>query len=1006
MSDHRFGTSLLAFTILRPPDKQRSKGVKHFLLNTPQVVADEIEKWQRGEREQLDPREASDLLWTTATAIRLDGSTEGWKSLPGMRVLLPAFNRFVATEQINATLDQTKLIKSAFELDPATADWTTLKSRLNNIIDGTGVTNVLNDLLLIFKYAAVGTNRPIATVADLYKFARIALAEIKDDDSTDVTQQLRAPIGVPRVFGAPLGPSGPRAPRRAAQDNGDLKNKYLPFELGSKEGQELVARLRQDMDEISNRSVRSKLTAALTEAGVTEAHVHDKIAANLVQHTAKRPRHSIGRVIRERHFTDDAARPRYASRLIGGYPVTIDQAALHSVVEAQERNFTAALLDWLPDDLRDELEALDLSQFEIVPPTLPDHPDPTRAPTPSYLEPVGRTDLLLVRQATIGYRRAEIAHVENVMIGESRQRKHQKRVLTQDEFLQSTEVEREETADLQSTDRTELNREISDVTTEDARVEGSFQVSSRGATKVVAKTEGAFERSSASSVEVASKYAKETVERAVRRLFERNVTETRRLLETEVTEDNIHGFTRADSETSHVSGVYQYLERISHCRVYSYGERDVYDILVPEPSALIWKLAEPQPVDGPRLNLTAAHHELFASLTLENIGDKIEDVIRAFKVVDIPVKPKDEQITFDFSGTGSGANAKLARSASLKIPDGYVAVRAVFNASAEHDGGNTPNGGVVIGNLSSVFNLDLAAGEGPNSYIKRLEFNNSAEFGQVSSSIVVGVNLENFQSTAGGIQISLAVTPEMRRDWAMAAYQSVAQRYEQLRLEDEQAVVRQDALQPDLEYDIPAGARRRLERLVRHELQRSAVAIMRNSPVSFDLVSSFSAAQTDFPTTDLNGLRDHEATIRFLHQAFEWEHMAWVLYPYYWGRRSQWANVIVQDHPDPDFAEFLSAGAARLQISVRPGFEDLVKHFMETGEVYFSNGLPKMGDPGYLPFIDEQMNSAGAPGEELPWPLDNPVEWDVVAPTPLVILRAVDKEQLPKWKRSDGGEDN
>jgi hypothetical protein len=81
---------------------------------------------------------------------------------------------------------------------------------------------------------------------------------------------------------------------------------------------------------------------------------------------------------------------------------------------------------------------------------------------------------------------------------------------------------------------------------------------------------------------------------------------------------------------------------------------------------------------------------------------------------------------------------------------------------------------------------------------------------------------------------------------------------------------------------------------------------------------------------------------------------------------------------------FLNAGAARLQIFVRPGFEDLVKHFMETGEVYEGNGIPKIGDPGYAPFIDEQISALGGPGDEVPWPsLENLRQWDIVSPTQL-----------------------
>src|SRR5690606_25494128 len=98
-------------------------------------------------------------------------------------------------------------------------------------------------------------------------------------------------------------------------------------------------------------------------------------------------------------------------------------------------------------------------------------------------------------------------------------------------------------------------------------------------------------------------------ERAVKRTLERITRETRSLFEREVTETNTHGFHRDSSETDHVAGVYQYLERVSHARIFWYGERELYDIIVPEPAALIWQLAITRP--EVQIPVEAPDHELF-----------------------------------------------------------------------------------------------------------------------------------------------------------------------------------------------------------------------------------------------------------------------------------------------------------------------------------------------------------------------------------------------------------
>jgi hypothetical protein len=625
------------------------------------------------------------------------------------------------------------------------------------------------------------------------------------------------------------------------------------------------------------------------------------------------------------------------------------------------------------------------------------------AHSPSYIEPIGRSDLLLVRQTTTGYRRAEIAYIENILVGEKRTREHTNRVLSRQEFFESVTTEREETRDLQVTDKAELSKEVSKVVSEDLRAEGSVQVTSRGPTKVVASASVSFERSTEEAANTAESYSRETIERAVKRTLERVTRESRALFEQETTEVNTHGFERDSTATDHISGVYQYLERISRARMFWYGERELYDLLIPEPAALIWHLAISRqelhiPIEEPDA-------ELFASLTVENIAAKREEVIRAFRVTDMPPALVETQdVPTSFSGTGGGDSAKLATSKELQIPEGYVVTGATFVATAEvEDEDDTPNGGVTVGGQVQLWQMSLSGNQGS----AELEFTFAPPLSGPSES--VAINADNFTSIAGSVTLHLTLTDTARLAWALAAYGRVAERYEQLRREYAQAVIQATANRPAEAVSLPEGARLALQQIVRGELQRAAIDVMRNAPVDFNLIENYPYPQTDgtlgtHPSINLAALHAAEPEVRFLQQAFEWEHLAWIVYPYFWGRRSEWSRTVVVSHPDPDFAAFLNAGAARVQIPVRPGFEDLVKHFMETGEVYEGEGLPKMGDPGYVSFIDEQLTTLGAPGEEVAWPPEAPREWDIVAPSSLLLARSLQQPQLPAWDPQTGNE--
>jgi hypothetical protein len=133
--------------------------------------------------------------------------------------------------------------------------------------------------------------------------------------------------------------------------------------------------------------------------------------------------------------------------------------------------------------------------------------------------------------------------------------------------------------------------------------------------------------------------------------------------------------------------------------------------------------------------------------------------------------------------------------------------------------------------------------------------------------------------------------------------------------------------------------------------------------------------------------------VRFFEQAFEWEHLVYFFYPYFWGWKPAWHNRMLLDDIDPEFADFLRAGAARVVFPVRPGFEAAVIHYLETGEIWNGGPPPDISDSTYVPIVKEIQEAQGAPGDEVP----TGEPWLVRLPTTLVKLRADDA--LPAWQK-------
>lgn len=131
--------------------------------------------------------------------------------------------------------------------------------------------------------------------------------------------------------------------------------------------------------------------------------------------------------------------------------------------------------------------------------------------------------------------------------------------------------------------------------------------------------------------------------------------------------------------------------------------------------------------------------------------------------------------------------------------------------------------------------------------------------------------------------------------------------------------------------------------------------------------------------------------VAFFERAFEWENMMFTYYPYFWGRSARWGELILIQDISPQFEEFLKAGAARVVIPVRPGFEAALAHYQETGQVWMGEEIPDMFSSLYVSIIQEIKARNFTPEEEI-----CVAEWDVNLPTTLVMLK--EDATLPAWK--------
>ena len=113
--------------------------------------------------------------------------------------------------------------------------------------------------------------------------------------------------------------------------------------------------------------------------------------------------------------------------------------------------------------------------------------------------------------------------------------------------------------------------------------------------------------------------------------------------------------------------------------------------------------------------------------------------------------------------------------------------------------------------------------------------------------------------------------------------------------------------------------------------------------------------QMDIEEADVEGKH-----IQFFEQAFEWTNMTYLFYPYFWGRKEDWVLNSHLEDTDPIFEKFLKAGAARVQVPVRCGYDEVILHYLETeGEIWEGGDPPHVDNELYVSIVDAIQEEQG-----------------------------------------------
>ncbi len=663
---------------------------------------------------------------------------------------------------------------------------------------------------------------------------------------------------------------------------------------------------------------------------------------------------------------------------------------------------------------------------------------------------IGVADYFKVEQELCCYEPGEVSHIENIMAREYKERSTRNLISSEDQLEESLEIEMEQLSDLATTDRNELNSEIeATLTSENSRnsafsTDFNFTYGTKGGPSVAfnigANMDFSSSNSSSNSNALAKTYAKEITERALKRVVKKTATKRTSIIRKEFEENNRHGFDNRKGE-KHVSGVYRWVDKIYTNRLINYGNRLMYEFMIPEPS-YVYKHALAQAVNEGTISQEEQEAtgvlgipteiKLLADFFITEEEDfTYDEAIEAAKYYEnlgaSPIQSRIENLGKEFISRPFTLRQKSNISFKwdepteytfvddvLMVPDNYEVykvdgdhVHPIFNIPFpfikvnldyyKTDGGQTNRKcDIRINNKIQTKKFDAKLNPQEDVYFSSFfdinddPFSVSSTKGNMLPISVSGMAFKDVQ-LQGTIQMRLINT--VKQNWQVDIYKLLDDAREEVidlqKLTDEFSEPL-NTNSSDTKEDSTTINPQFNRQIEQRELKRLAIEML-TSPFGKTMGGKF--YEPKGPTCNLNDdttyqiphikqdndLNSYGATVKFFEQAFDWDIMSYIFYPYYWADKCNWRDLIRTNDGDPLFQSFLRSGMSRVVVPVTLGFEEAVTYYINSGEVWNGNKLVVDSDSDiYVSIVDEMTASKGIVEDE----------WETRVPTSLTLIQS------------------
>lgn len=405
----------------------------------------------------------------------------------------------------------------------------------------------------------------------------------------------------------------------------------------------------------------------------------------------------------------------------------------------------------------------------------------------------------------------------------------------------------------------------------------------------------------------------------------------------------------------------------------------MFEFMIPEPAAFHIYSKAVGKSEGSIIQKPIAPDDEFWDETLtspEQLNyDNYDRWAGRYNAQEMPVPPS-EYMSFGYAKKIDSADGD-AHSEVIKLPEGYQAETAAVRFFYRREGSTVSWLHITVGNQSIFSNL---VAEGSHVF---LDLDN--EVGELP------ITIANQPATYATVAVTVKCTPTSGEynKWQLAAYTAIIQAYE-IKLDEYKRAI--NAMTSVAIKGQNPLLNRKTEQ---EELKRGCLELFTDQKWSaFDAMRNWQGPEQypQFSNTEARGEGNY---VKFFEQGFEWNEMNYIFYPYFWGRKKNWVTIKNMEDPDPLFTRFLQSGFARVVVPVRPGFEEALLHYCDSGQIWNGDDVPTIEDDLYLSMIDEIRAQEEIVGDENLPVVGEP--WIIKVPTNLVRLNASTAPTLPDF---------